>query len=450
MNLVQSLSVAAAALVMSLSIEGLSPARAVAQQTSQILDRAGIRHAVQELANLMERNYVAPDIAAQYAARLRERLSAGAYDTLGNPAQLADSLEADLNAVHRDAHLRVDLAQAVSADGRRIVRGPAGPDAFGQDRWLADGVAYLRIDLLPGEEDVGRMSAILDRYENANALIIDLRNCRGGTQAVMDVVLSRLFAEPTEFMLLDTRPGATPEIEAGFEASATMHRERVADNVTRFVHTARPTAPVSSLADARVFVLTGATASACEHLALGLKQTGRATLVGGTTRGAGHYGNEQLFADGRLQVWLPVGRSFVRATGQGWEGAGIAPNIAAPPADALNVALRELGVAQVASPDAVAAPAPTRRVEATPGRPGYGIAMLPPRGGEASIEVREVIAGRPAAAADVRPGDRILSLNGAAVASLTPEQFAQHMRGSPLRLVVERGGEQLTFTLSLD
>lgn len=449
MNLVQSLSVAAAALVMSLSVDGVSPTQALAQQTAQILDRAGIAAAVEELAALMERNYVAPDVAAQYAARLRQRLATGAYDSLSDPAQLADVLETDLNGVHRDIHLRVDLAQTASGGPQRVRTAP-GAEAFGQDRWLADGVAYLRIDILPGEEATARMAEILDRYENADTLILDLRTCRGGTLAVMDVLLSRLFAEPTEMMVMDTRPGANPGLEEAFDDSLTMRRENAAENVTRFVHTAIPSTPASSLSDVRLFVLTDRTASACEHLALGLKQSGRATLVGATTRGAGHYGGERVFADGGLQVWLPVGRSYVRATGQGWETVGIAPHRAVAPVEALNDVLRELGVAQSAGAELIAPEAPVRRVEAVPGRPGYGIALEPPRAGAQSVEVREVIEGSLAAERGMREGDRIVSLNGAPISSVTPQQFAEQMRGSPLRLVVERGSERINFTLTLN
>lgn len=451
MNLTQALAAAAAALVTALSTGGATQAFAeratVAAQAA--LDRVQIRAAVEELAALMQQSYVFPDIAQAYADRLRARAEAGAYDGMTDPAQLADALEADLNGVHHDAHLRVELADGPPT-APRMVRSMPGEEAFGHDRWLADGVAYLRIDLLPGAEAAPRMAQILDRYADANTLILDLRSCRGGTLDVMDVLLSRLFDRPTEIMTMDTRTNANPQLEAAFGEAPTMHRSEAPNGVTRWVHRAAPAAQRTGLADARVYVLTDVTASACEHLALGLKHTGRATLVGATTRGAGHYGGERAFGDGRFMVWLPVGRSYVAETGQGWEGTGITPTRAVTPAEALNDVLREIGVAPTAASAAVAAPRPpaVHRV-VTPG-PRYGIGIADPEGGQPSLRIFEIDPGSIAARAGLQAGDRILTLNGTPVSQIPAGGLQPYMRASPLAVVVARGDEQLTFHMSLN
>jgi C-terminal processing protease CtpA/Prc len=253
---------------------------------------------------------------------------------------------------------------------------------------------------------------------------------------------------------MDTRTSANPELERDFAgAPGVLRPEPAPAGITRFVHWAVPTTPVSDLADARVFVLTDFTASACEHLALALQSSGRGTLVGATTRGAGHFGGEQDFGDGRFQVWLPVGRTYVAATDWDWEGVGVAPDRAVAPADALNVVMAELGVAQSAASAEVSQPAMPMRVARAPGgpqgRPSYGIAMAPPRGGEQALDIFDVVADRPAAAAGLRAGDRIVSVNGTAVSQLAPGQFETAMRASPLTLGIRRGEEELSFTLTL-
>jgi C-terminal processing protease CtpA/Prc len=43
-------------------------------------------------------------------------------------------------------------------------------------------------------------------------------------------------------------------------------------------------------------------------------------------------------------VWMPVGRTYDIKTGKDWEGAGIAPDIAVDPKDALVVALEKAGL----------------------------------------------------------------------------------------------------------
>lgn len=458
MNLAQSLGVAAAALVMGLSASGVAPAQTVSQVVAEArarLEPNAIRDAVEELAAMLEERYVSPDVASQYAEHLRTQAVAGAYDGATDPQHLAAQLTGELNSIHRDAHLRVTLSGG-SEQGRRVLRAPPGDEAFGEAQWLADGVAYLRINMIPGDDaSEARMAQILDQFAAADALVLDLRTCRGGTLGVMDVVLSRLYARPTQLLTMDTRRGADRGLEDFYAGAATMREIRSAPaNIRRWQHWAQPTSPVSSLADARVFVLTNETASACEHLSLALKETGRATLIGATTRGAGNYGVDEVFGNGVFQIFLPVGRTYTERTGQGWEGTGIAPDRVTAPQDALNEALRELNVAQTTATQAVArvraapdvvrvdgAASPTRR---------YGIGMITGEPNATEIEVAEIAPGFAAERSGLQAGDRIVSVNGAAVRDLTPDALSAAMRASPLTLEVLRGRERMTFRMSLD
>jgi C-terminal processing protease CtpA/Prc len=93
-----------------------------------------------------------------------------------------------------------------------------------------------------------------------------------------------------------------------------------------------------------VFLLTSnRTASAAEHLSLSLKRTGRATLIGETTRGAGHYGG-MVPVGGGYAAFIPVGRTWDPDTGQGWETVGVTPHVQVPADQALDEALRRAGV----------------------------------------------------------------------------------------------------------
>jgi C-terminal processing protease CtpA/Prc len=457
MNLAQSLGAAAAALVLGLSASGVAPAQSVSQIAAEAharLQPGAIRNAVEELAVMLEQRYVSPETGRQYAEHLRTQARAGAYDGAADPQQLAAQLTGELNSVHRDAHLRVTLSGG-SEPGRRVLRAPPGDDAFGEAQWLADGVAYLRINMIPGDDaSEARMAQILDQYADADALVIDLRTCRGGTLGVMDVLLSRLYAQPTQVMTMDTRRGADRGLEDFYAGATTMREIRSAPrNIRRWQHWAQPTSPVSALADARVFVLTDETASACEHLSLALKETGRATLIGATTRGAGNYGGEEVFGGGVLQVFLPIGRSYAERTGQSWESVGIAPHRAVAPQEALNEALRELRVAPTPATQALARvrPAPDAiRVDgaASPTRRyGIGAAIQP---GADSFEVMEIAPGLAASRSGLQAGDRIVSINGAPVSSLSADEFSAAMRASPLTLDVLRGNERMTFRMSLD
>jgi len=105
-----------------------------------------------------------------------------------------------------------------------------------------------------------------------------------------------------------------------------------------------PAATATPLSTATVYLLTSnRTASAGEHLSLSLKRSGRATLIGETTRGAGHYGGEVPVGSG-YGAWIPVGRTFDPDTGAGWEAVGVTPHKAVPAEAALDEALRLAGV----------------------------------------------------------------------------------------------------------
>jgi hypothetical protein len=362
MTLTQALAVAAAALVVALGPQGASVVSSASAQVAHAMDRASIRAAVGELADLMERNYVFPDAARQYANHLRARAAAGAYDGLSDAQQLADTLETELNGVHRDAHLRISVpsVEATSSSPRVRHGPPGGGQAISDAMWLADGIGYFRINGLPStDESVAQMTAALDQLENAQTLIIDLRRCPGGSLREMDVLFSRLYAAPARVMIMDTRTDAAfPDPEA---FSPNLRRVSAPAGVTRDEHWAVPTTPVSPLADARVFVLTGRTGSACEHLSQALRETGRATLVGTRTGGAGHYGGERSFGGGRFQIFLPVGNSYAPGA-QSWESVGVQPHRGVAIDEALNEVLREIGTPLEAAANVPPIEVPPRRL----------------------------------------------------------------------------------------
>jgi len=453
MTLAQALAVAAAALVVGIGPEqGSLAVSSASAQVAAAMDRASIRAAVGELADLMERNYVFPDAARRYADHLRTRAAAGSYDGLSDPRQLAEALETELNGVHQDAHLRIAPSEGApaSGDGPRVRRGPpGGGQAISDAMWLADGVGYFRINGLPStDESVAQMTAALDQLEDAQTLIIDLRRCPGGSLREMDVLFSRLYAEPTRVMIMDTRTDAVSPFDS--VDSVRLRRAAAPAGITRSEHWAVPTTPVNSLSDARVFVLTGRTGSACEHLSQALRETGRATLVGAPTGGAGHYGGVRRFGGGRFQVFLPVGNSYAPGA-QSWEGVGVQPHRNVPMEEALNEVLREINVPVEAVARVPAFEAPSRRVaEAAPGRRAYGIGLFPPRGGETYVNIEEVAPGMVADQAGVRAGDRILAINGTAVAQMSAEQFRTAIRSSPMTLTLQRGEQRLEVRMALE
>lgn len=306
-------------------------------------DKAEAHSVVRELASQIEADFVFPEVAKAYAQHLRQQLSAGAYDQFPDARAFAEAVTADLQAVHSDRHLRLH-APRLGEDGQaRARQGPPGGNQVARAGWLAPGVAYVAFNSFPGNaETLDAVRRFLAEHEGAESLIIDARQHRGGGLAEMDLIFEQLFDSPADLVGMDTRRAVEERYGPG-EESPRLRLVAGPDGVVRRMHFARPAAGGAGLANARLFLLTSnRTASAGEHLSLALKRTGRATLIGETTRGAGHYGGVAELPHG-YSVFIPVGRSFDPDTGRGWETIGVEPHVQVAADEALDEALRRAG-----------------------------------------------------------------------------------------------------------
>ena len=317
---------------------------------------------IEALAERLEARFVFPETGRKYAQMLRANLASGAYDSLTDPLALVRKVTDDLQAVAPDRHLRVGLRRpgpppGAGAPGQaRVQRGPMAPgQAIERSGWIAPGVAYIRFNLVPGDEaTVAAARKFLLDHADAKSVIIDARGHRGGGLDEMDAMLPLLYAQPATLVRMDTR--ADVEREGGpLDEGPTLPRRSSPDTLVRRDHVVIPDTQEKRLQDAQVYYLTSnLTGSAAEHLALAFKRTGRAKLVGETTGGAGHYGGRVPIGE-RFAVFIPVGRTYDPETDKGWEGTGVEPDVAVPATQALERALQLAGVEASAIPAAVAA-----------------------------------------------------------------------------------------------
>lgn len=351
---------------------------AAAKATAAPVDTAAL---VDTLARELTDYFVFPDVAQRYAAAIRARQAAGAYAAIRDPAALAAAITDDLQAVAKDGHLRVFAPRPAPAAGPMPGGGPvvvaagaggpapAGgpvvvtvpksadgaappqgmmmlklPPAIPASGWLADGVAYIRFDGFPGDpETLSKLGAFITAHASAKTLIIDARAHRGGGLEEMDVLYPHLFAQETPLAMMETRAAVEAAGAAPVKDGPYLLRQASDPGVVRRLHVARPAAK-PLLGDAKVYLLTSRrTGSAGEHLAMTLKRTHRATLIGEPTYGAAHYGG-QIDLPGGFWAFVPGGRSYDPDTGKSWEGTGVAPDVAVPAAEALNKALDLAGV----------------------------------------------------------------------------------------------------------
>lgn len=345
-------SIAAAVALSAATASPMSAGLALAQPSMEVvtpLSPADRKAVVGEFAALLRGRYVDPDTGMRYAAALEQAAARGDYDGLVDPNAFAARLTQDLRTVSLDKHLRVSVGE-IPARGRGSRAARTMPDL--EARWAAEGIAYLAINASPGDPAVAaEAERLLLAHANARALIIDLRQNSGGAATIMDALFPYLFGKPTPLVLMDTRAAVEAELGAP-DPEPSVRRVASPAGVVRREHAAVPHATERRFFDIPVYVLTsGKTASVAEHMTLALKRTKRATIIGETTSGAGHYGHF-VKVGSRFVAFVPFGRTFDPDTGRGWEATGVAPDVAVPADRALETAL---GLAGVSAATAAAA-----------------------------------------------------------------------------------------------
>lgn len=348
-------------------LSSVALASAIPAQTPQKLPMTEVptanvdaRALVKDLAQKLVSDFVYPEQGARYADALTANGDLGAYDALKG-IDLAMKLTADLQAVAPDGHLRVTF-QGIGGGPRIVVkRPPAGfgpqppgskpvimrmvpPPPMEHAQWIAPGIAFVRFNLFPGDpESIAATRAFMEKHATAKVIIFDLRTHLGGGLEEMDVIFPRLFAKPTHLITMSARKSVDDAGRSPVSDVPSLRLGASDENVVNREHWVVP-GEDRRLNKAKVYVLTsGFSASAAEHFALALKQTKRATLVGRTTYGAGHFGGDQDLGGG-FAAFIPVGRAYDPRTGKDWEGTGVAPDIDVAPEDALITALRLSGV----------------------------------------------------------------------------------------------------------
>jgi hypothetical protein len=297
-------------------------------------------------AALLARDYVYPDTGQRYAEAIRAAIKAGRYASLAGEA-LGAAIDADVNAVSPDGHLRLrapEGAAAAPAPGGAppMRRAPRVP--IEQAGWIAPGIAFVRFNVFPQDEAVTAAAAkFMADHAEAKAIVFDIRTHGGGGLDQMDVIFPWLFAEPTRLVTMATRASVDAQGGSPIDGIASMRKVDGDPGMVAREHWATPNAD-TRLRDAKIYVLTsGGTASAAEHFSLAMKHTGRGTLVGDPTAGANHFGRGEELGGG-YSAFIPVGRTYDPKTGKDWEGTGVLPDIAVPPAKALERVLTDLGV----------------------------------------------------------------------------------------------------------
>ncbi len=289
---------------------------------------------VQDLAAAMRARYVVPEVGAQAADLIASRWSAGAYESILMPGELAQVLTSHLKEVAPDQHLGVESDANPNAVFNLAPPPKSEAGVVRADR-LDDRIGYIEIVSFPPKE---RFKPTLDRAMTAlagsRALIIDVRRNTGGDPAAVSYLASFLIP-----------PGSMTHI------NDIVSRQPGTSDLTRQAFYSEPT-PVS-FSGIPLRVLTSAsTFSGGEEFAYDIQGLGIGAVVGERTRGGANPTAPTKLRHG-FTVLVPFARAENPYTKTNWDGRGVQPDVSSTTAEAFSTALQDLGgPAQAAVEDA--------------------------------------------------------------------------------------------------
>ncbi|WP_226467666.1 S41 family peptidase [Luteimonas panaciterrae] len=283
--------------------------------------------ALEAIKTEFRERYVFPEMRPKIIERLDREQQAGRYD-VDDSFLFAERITEDLRDVAHDHHLSLQVNPAAYAAALAAPESDAGEDAFMRKQAIRDHHGLVEMKRLSGNlrylkisgfewvnDETGAVYDDAMRFlKDGDAIIIDLRNNGGGSHAAVRYLVSHFMDGDTlEMTFLE---GSKPPVQ-----SRTLEY-----------------LPAGRLKGKPLYVLiNGFTGSAAEAFAYDVQQFKLGELIGVKTAGAAN--NNKL---------LPVAPGFILSVSYGrpehpvshgnWEGAGVAPDVETPSAQAFDVA----------------------------------------------------------------------------------------------------------------
>lgn len=286
---------------------------------------------IDKLLHKLHTHYVFPTVAAQIAQLVQERAQRGDYDASTTAATLCKVLTADMQVVAQDHHLYLTPAPVAHAHDA-----PTTADDWQRFssiknfdirtvQWLPGNIGYVELlAFADGVEAAETLAAAMTVLARTSALIIDLRHNGGGSLALATVLASYFFEAHVHLFDVYWRRGDTTRPDESTQQFWTL-----------------PALPGPRYATQPVYLLTSEhTFSSAELFAGSLHQRGRATIIGAPTPGGTNAGNEYELTP-QFRAFIPIGCSMQPGTGIRYADIGVVPDIAVPPAAALDRAHHE-------------------------------------------------------------------------------------------------------------
>ena len=283
------------------------------------IDEAARSEVVASLADTIETHFYDAQTAGEIADQLRAFNADQAIGSGGSREAMAEALSEYLRPF--DGHFSVQAGAVLTPTSGATPTEDAAehPLAWYGDwfrgrnyglvrvEWLEGNVGLIQLDaFVPPLFGGDTVIAALQAVQYTDAVIIDLRNNRGGNAAGVQFLASHFFNPLDSRVVTEFVSRATPIPEQ----SRTL-----------------PYAPGGARPEVPLYILVSSrTASAAEAFAYHMQASERAVIVGERTRGAANPGASFYVGHG-FTVFMATRSSRDGLTGGNWEGVGVAPDI---------------------------------------------------------------------------------------------------------------------------
>lgn len=302
------------------------------ERTAAMNDAADQQRVISAVIKNLKAHYVDHDTAQKMVDTLLIRERNGDDAAVTNGWAFAGLLTKQMRAVSHDRNLELAYSQDPLPASRFDALGrPLGPTPEDQARYrkameqgnctfekteiLAHNIGYLKLNSFP-DPSICKPTAVaaMASLNQADALIFDLRDNRGGEPEMVELMAAYLFDHPEYWY--NPRENTTPRS-----------------------WTQSPV-PGNKLADKPVYVLTSArTFSGAEQFSYDLKMLKRAVLVGETTGGAAHSGVFYRIDD-HFGIGIPEAKPINPFSKTDWAETGVEPDVMVKAVDALGTAVK--------------------------------------------------------------------------------------------------------------
>ncbi len=275
---------------------------------------------IQAFSKELERSYVHIDVAKRITAELAKWQTTDDYRTTANGNEFADKVNKIMAGQVTDGHLSIRYSaeklpprpermkpskEEIAQDQKMMRMTNAG---FAKVERLGGNIGYVKINQFFQLNDSRRpIEATMKFLANTDAMIIDLREHRGGYSETADFFTSIFFDPKKPVKFWDVYDRLKDKKFAVWSSKTTMGL--------------RYTKPIYVL-------ISGATGSAGESVAYNLQAYKRSTTIGSKSYGIANMGNFFRINDHFMSL-IPYAQGRNPVTGTNWEKVGVVPEVKA-------------------------------------------------------------------------------------------------------------------------